>query len=77
MPDMICATDKNHTGLTVSILRGWPETLKKLGKQLSPFNVSLPFKVEEVLKSGWVKSVLRFLGFCELLIVESRGQIRM
>ena len=54
MHDMICATDKNHTGLTVSILRGWPETLKKLGKQLSPFNVSLPFKVEEVLKSGWV-----------------------
>lgn len=74
---MICATDKNHTGLRVSILRGWPETLKKLGKQLSAFNVSLPFKVEEVLKSGWVKSVLHFLGFCELLIVESRGQIRM
>ena len=74
---MICATDKNHTGLRVSILRGWPETLKKLGKQLSAFNVSLPFKVEEVLKNGWVKSVLHFLGFCELLIVESRGQIRM
>ena len=74
---MICATDKNHTGLRVSILRGWPETLKKLGKQLSAVNVSLPFKVEEVLKSGWVKSVLRFLGFYELLIVESRGQIRM
>lgn len=37
----------------------------------------LPFKVEVVLKSGWMKSVLCLLGFCELRIVESRKGIRM
>lgn len=37
----------------------------------------LPFKVEVVLKSGWMKSVLCLLGFCELRIVESREGIRM
>lgn len=70
---MICATDK------VNIIHCGTKTPEKHGKHffLVVIHVSVPFKVECVLKRGWIKSWPCLLGFSELFIIQSRKQIRM